>query len=74
MNIDQHAYFQAEVTHAYMRRNNLTPADFLELDRKFGILRFIDIGYETFHLTGTQGVIEEVDEYIQKQQANRLET
>jgi hypothetical protein len=69
MNIDQHAYLQAEVAHAYMRQNNLTPAGFLELDDKFGILRFIEIGYETFHLTGTQGVIDEVDEYIRIQQA-----
>jgi hypothetical protein len=34
------------------------------------ILRFIEIGYEIFHVTGTQGVIEEVDEYIREQQKN----
>jgi hypothetical protein len=69
MNINQQAYLQAEISHAYMRLNNLTPDEFIGLDRKYGILRFIEIGYEVFHLTGTQGVIEEVEEYIRIQQA-----
>ncbi len=52
-----------------MRYHNLNPAGFAELDRKYGILRFIEIGYEPFHLTGTQGVIDEVDDYIRIQQS-----
>ena len=30
-------------------------------------IRFIEDGYEPFHLTGTQGVIDEVDDYIRIQ-------
>ncbi|MCL1842783.1 MAG: DUF3791 domain-containing protein [Defluviitaleaceae bacterium] len=37
------------------------------VDRKFNILSFIEKGYEPFHLTGTQGVIDEVDDYIRIQ-------
>ncbi len=59
MNINQIAYLQAEVAQAYMRYHNLNPAIFAELNRKYSILRFIEIGYEPFHLTGTQGIIKE---------------
>ena len=41
--------------------------NFVDLDRKYGILRFIEDGYEPFHLTGTQGVIDEVDDYVKIQ-------
>ena len=52
-----------------MRYHNLNPAIFAELNRKYSILRFIEIGYEPFHLTGTQGIIDEVDDYIRIQQS-----
>jgi hypothetical protein len=50
-----------------MRQHNLKPAEFVGLDHKYGILRFIEIGYEPFHLTGTQGVIDEVEDYVKIQ-------
>ena len=67
MKLNQLAHLQTEVAHAYMRGHNLQPAEFIELDRKYGILRFIENGYEPFHLTGTQGVIDEVEDYIRIQ-------
>jgi len=71
MIINQVAYLQAEIAHAYMRQHNLKPADFVDLDLKYGIFRFIEIGYEIFHLTGTAGVIDEVEEYIRIQQERK---
>jgi hypothetical protein len=50
-----------------MRRHCLSPRAFLELDRKYDILRFLEIGYEPFHLTGTQGVVDEVERFIEEQ-------
>lgn len=67
MKLNQVAHLQTEVVHAYMRQHKLKPADFVDLDQKYGILRFIEIGYEPFHLTGTQGVIDEVEDYIRIQ-------
>jgi len=67
LKLNQVAHLQTEVAHAYMRKHNLAPADFVEIDRKYGILRFIANGYEPFHLTGTQGVIDEVEDYIRIQ-------
>ena len=67
MGLNQVAHLQTEVAHAYMRAHNLKPADFVDLDRKYGILRFIENGYEPFHLTGTQGIIDEVDDYVRLQ-------
>jgi hypothetical protein len=62
--LNQVAHLQTEVAHAYMREYNIKPADFIELDRVFGILQFIEDGYEPLHLTGTQGIIDEIDDYI----------
>ena len=36
----------------------------IDLDRKYGILSFIENGYEPFHLTGTQGVVDEIVDCI----------
>jgi len=66
--LNQMAHLQTEVAHAYMRRQKLKPADFVDLDLKYGILLFIENGYEPFHLTGTQGVIDEIDDYVHIQQ------
>ncbi|MDR1085730.1 MAG: DUF3791 domain-containing protein [Deltaproteobacteria bacterium] len=68
MKINPLLFLQADVSNEYMRRHNLTPQEFLELDKKHNILRFLEIGYEPFHLTGTQGVVEEVEDYIQRRE------
>jgi len=70
MPLNQIAHLQTEVTHAYMRQHNLKPADFVELDSKYGILHFIEVGYEMFHLVGTQGVIDEVEDYVRLRKDN----
>jgi hypothetical protein len=67
MKLNQTLHLQTEIAHAYMREHNLMPADFVDLDRKYGILSFIESGYEPFHLTGTQGIIDEVENYIRIQ-------
>jgi L-rhamnose mutarotase len=66
MNINNTLYLQAEVANEYMRQHNLTPQEFVELDKKHNILHFLEVGYESFHLTGTQGVIEEIEDYIRQ--------
>jgi hypothetical protein len=65
--LNQVAHLQTEIAHAYMRLHHLKPGDFVDLDHKYGILRFIEIGYEPFHLTGTQGVVDEVQDYVKIQ-------
>ena len=72
MKLNQVAHLQTEVAHAYMRERKLGPADFIELDRKYGILCFIETGYEPFHLTGTQGIIDEIDDYIRIQREHPI--
>jgi len=58
------AYFQIGIARKYMRRHNLTPLQFVERDSRFRILHFLEIGYESFHLTGDEGVLDELDEII----------
>jgi hypothetical protein len=74
MKLNQVTHLQTEIAHAYMRQHNLKPADFVALDRKYGILKFIELGYEPFHLTGTQGVVDELEDYIRIQQKHNDQT
>ena len=64
MGLNQVLYLQTEIAHLYMKRHNLKPLEFLELDKKYGILKFLETGYEPFHLTGAEGILYEVEEYI----------
>jgi hypothetical protein len=70
MEINPVLFLQADVAYEYMRAHNLSPREFIELDKKHNILRFLEIGYEPFHLTGTQGIVEEVEDYIQRREAS----
>ena len=64
MTLNQVLYLQTSIAHLYMKRHNLKPAEFLELDKKYKILEFLETGYEPFHLTGPEGVLNEVEEYV----------
>ena len=74
MKLNQVAHLQTEVAHAYMRKKNLKPADFVELDTKYKILLFIENGYEPFHLTGTQGILDELEDYVRIQREHHYTT
>ena len=63
------AYYQAGIARKYMKRHNMTPAQFIERDRRYSILRLLEIGYEPFHLTGDEGVLDEIDEIVAEQRA-----
>ena len=71
MKVNPVLFLQADVANEYMRQHNLTPRDFVELDQRYNILRFLEIGYEPFHLTGTQGVLEEVEDYIRRREEEK---
>ena len=63
--IDPVVFLQAHFSRLFMERHNLTPEEFLTLNKKKDILGFLRIGYESFHLTGDEGVLEELDNYLQ---------
>ena len=63
------AYFQVGIARKYMRWHNLTPAQFIERDKLYHILHLLEVGYEPFHLTGDEGVLNELDEIVSEQQA-----
>jgi hypothetical protein len=62
--IDPVAFLQIHISRLFMERHNLTPKAFLALDREKDILKFLRLGYEPFHLTGDEGVLEELDAYV----------
>ena len=63
--IDPVVFLQAHFSRLFMERHNLTPQEFLALNKKKDIIGFLRIGYEPFHLTGDEGVLEELDNYVQ---------
>ena len=63
-NLDQVLYMQIRVTNLYRNAHNMSIGDFVEFDQKTNLLQFIADAYETFHLTGDLGILEEVDEYV----------
>ena len=62
--IDPVLFLQAHFCILFMDMHNLTPEEFLELNKSKDIIGFLRIGYETFHLTGDEGVLMELDAYV----------
>ena len=58
------AFLQISISRLFMERHNLSPEEFLKLDEKKDIIGFLRLGYEPFHLTGTEGILEELDVYV----------
>jgi len=62
--IDPVVYLQAHFARAFMARHGLSVQEFLSLNNEKDILGFLKLGYEPFHLTGDEGVLEELDAYV----------
>ena len=62
--IDPVVYLQAHFCILFMKRHNLHPHDFIELNESKNIIGFLRLGYEAFHLTGDEGVLEELDSFV----------
>lgn len=58
------AFLQIHISRLFMERHNLSPENFLALDEQKDILGFLRLGYEPFHLTGDEGILEELDSYV----------
>ena len=50
-----------------MYRREKTLQEFLHLDSVYSILDYLILGYEQFHMTGDEGIAEEVEEFIRLQ-------
>jgi hypothetical protein len=70
--INHELFLQVHIANLYMRRHSLTKEQFLELDRECDILRFLEIGYGPYHLTGDEGVLDEIDEIVEEQLAAKM--
>ena len=62
--IDPIVFLQAHLSILFMERHEISPQDFLELQKKKDILGFLRLGYEPFHLTGDEGILEKLDDYV----------
>ena len=62
--VDPIAFLQMHYSRLFMERHRLSPEEFLDIDAKKDIIGFLRLGYEPFHLTGDEGVLEELDAYV----------
>jgi hypothetical protein len=62
--LNQETYLQVLISNLYIRKHGITPKKFVEIDNECDVLGFLLDGYEPFHLTGTQGVLREVEDFI----------
>lgn len=62
--VDPVAFLQIHISRLFMKRHNLSPQEFLALDAQKDIIRFLRLCYEPFHLTGDEGILEELDAYV----------
>ena len=62
--LDPETYLQVQISNLYIRKHGITSQEFLKIDDECDILGFLRDGYEPFHLTGPQGVLREVEDYI----------
>ena len=57
-------FLQVHFSRLFMEKHNLTPQEFLILNSKKDILGFLRDGYEIFHLMGDDGILEELNTYV----------
>jgi hypothetical protein len=68
INLDNTLYLQVRLAHKYMKRHNISIEQFRQQDREYDILGFLEEGYEPYHLTGDEGVLDEIDAIVAGQQ------
>jgi hypothetical protein len=74
VNLDNTLYLQVRLAHKYMKRHNITIEQFRRQDHDYDILGFLEDGYEPYHLTGDEGVLDEIDAIVAEQQAAKNRT
>ena len=57
-------FLQVHISRLFMERHKLSPKDFLALNKQKDIIGFLRTGYEPFHLTGDEGILEELDDFV----------
>jgi len=62
--IDPVGFLQIHISRLFMERRGLSPNEFLALNDQKDILGFLRLGYEPFHVTGDDGILEELDAYV----------
>jgi hypothetical protein len=68
VNLDNTLYLQVRLAHKYMKRHNITIEQFRQQDLDYDILGFLEDGYEPYHLTGDEGVLDEIDAIVAERQ------
>jgi len=64
---ERKSYLMVCMADYLMYRWGKTLQEFLHLDSLYGILDYLILSYEPFHLTGDEGIAEEVEEFIRLQ-------
>jgi len=58
------AFLQIHIARLFMARHDLSIETFLAMNAEKDILGFLKLSYEPFHLTGDDGILDELDKYV----------
>ena len=61
---------QVNVMFEYCKKHNIDPMDYVNMDEKYHLHKFVRDSYDSFDSMGLGGVVEEVEEYIDLKRKN----
>ena len=64
---DSIIYLQVSISGFLINKWGITPGKFVDLDQKYRILWYIRLCYQPFHLTGDEGIAEDIEKFIEEQ-------
>ncbi len=57
---------QVQAIEAYKEKHKLSEEDLYKIITEYKLSKFVQDNYELLHLTGTAGIVEEIEAYIQE--------
>jgi hypothetical protein len=64
VNVNDVLYLKIMVANRYMKRHNMTPDEFLKFAEEKDLFGYLDLAYEPLHLTGPDGIMNEVEHFV----------
>ena len=64
VNFNDVLYLKIMVANRYMKKHDMLPDEFLEFAEKKDLFGYLDLAYESLHLTGPEGIMDEVERFV----------
>lgn len=61
---DEVLYLKVMVVNNLIRKHNMLPKDLIQIAKEKDLLEYLTIAYDMLQSTGTDGIMEDVEEYL----------